>query len=339
MRWGTDVETETPIDWVWGTGFEGRSVRPIGRTAPGTGGGGAVTGTPPSAVISGVSAPATGTNYSPGEPIDVTVNSTDSDGLVISQLVETVGENDSQSVGAGSQVVRLFAPGSHTSVTTYQIRLTATDDDGNSHKAFQAVIVDAPAAWTSHAFSSAVDTPGLLNAFTIKLQPSLDIPAGDIIKITGITGMNQAGGNLTFTDSLGRFTSASAVSWDSATSTVTLTPDLDVPAASVTTVSFEITNGTVIQTAITPTLSAIGMESVTLDPAGAIVSPLTSSPSGLANAISQGLVTVITNTALLALTPPAQVAGQVQMYYTQADMRFHFYDHSANVWRYFQYQT
>jgi hypothetical protein len=26
--------TEPPVDWVWGTGFEGRAVRPIGREVP-----------------------------------------------------------------------------------------------------------------------------------------------------------------------------------------------------------------------------------------------------------------------------------------------------------------
>ncbi len=28
------AETEPHIDWVWGTGFEGRAVRPLGREAP-----------------------------------------------------------------------------------------------------------------------------------------------------------------------------------------------------------------------------------------------------------------------------------------------------------------
>jgi hypothetical protein len=28
------TSTEPHIDWVWGTGFEGRAVRPFGREAP-----------------------------------------------------------------------------------------------------------------------------------------------------------------------------------------------------------------------------------------------------------------------------------------------------------------
>ena len=355
MRWGTDVKTETPVDWVWGVGFEGRSARPIGRTAPGSGGGGG--GAPPVAQFTVMDPIAgSGNAFKPGEDVFVDVGidaaagsgselgagsgvSYDSDGVVISNVIEFVGVAGSAVTNTQAfDTVTLITPGGGNA--QYTLKVTATDDDGNVGKAFQTIDVDPPIPWTSHAFSSAVDTPGLLNAFTIKLQPSMDIPAFDTIKITGLTGLNHADGDLTFTDNDAIFTSASAVSWDSATSTVTLTPDMDVPAASVTTVSFEITNGNVIQSAITPTLSAIGMESVTLDPAGAIVAPLTNSASGLANAIDQGLVNVVAdNASLLALTPPAQVAGQVDMYYTEADMRFHFYDYSANVWRHFQFQT
>ena len=218
----------------------------------------------------------------------------------------------------------------------YTLKVTSTDDDSQIGKAFLAIDVSPPIPWTSHAFISAVHTPGLLNAFTIKLQPSVDIPASDTIKITGLTGMNQADGDLTFTDSDNLF---SSVTWNGTTSTVTLTPDVNIPAASVTTVSFQITNGNVIQAAITPTLSALGMESATLDAAGQITAPLTNSASGLTNAIADGTVMVITNTALLALTPPVPTAGTQILYYTPPDMRFHFYDFQSNVWRYFQFQT
>ena len=360
MRWGTDVKTETPIDWVWGVGFEGRSARPIGRTAPGSGGGGgggggggAPVGAPPVAQFT-VMDPIAGAGYAfkPGEDVFVDVGidaaagsgfelgavsgvSYDSDGVVMNNVIEFVGVAGSAVTNTqASDTVTLITPGGGNA--TYTLKVTATDDDGNVGKAFQTIDVDPPIPWTSHAFSSAVDTPGLLNAFTIQLQPSMDIQAFDTINITGLTGMNQADGNLIFTESDDLFDS---VTWDSATSTVTLTPDMAVPAASVTTVSFEITNGNVIQAALTPTLSAIGMASVTLDPVGAIVAPLSNSASGLANAVAQGLVTTTTNAALLLLTPPAQVAGQIDLYYTENDMRFHFYDYNANVWRHFQFQT
>jgi hypothetical protein len=259
----------------------------------------------------------------------------DSDGVVINNVIEFVGVPGSAVTNAQAlDTVTLITPGGGNA--QYTLKVTATDDNGNIGKAFQTIDVDPPIPWTSHAFRSAVDTPGLLNAFTIKLQPSMDIPAFNTIKITGLTGMNQADGALTFTESDDLFAS---VEWDSATSTVTLTPDMDVPAASATTVSFEITNGTVIQTAITPTLSALGMESVTLDPAGAISAPLGAPPSGLANAITQLGVTVVTNAGLLSSTPPAFNASSIDMFYTESDMRFHFYDYNANVWRYFQFQT
>lgn len=355
MRWGTDVKTETPIDWVWGVGFEGRSARPIGRTAPGSGGGGGGGGGAPAGILPVAQftlAGAVGAPFKPGENVNVVVGidavagsgadlgaasgvSYDLDGVVMNNVIEFVGVAGSAVTSTQAMdVVTLMAPGGGN--PTYTIKVTATDDNGNIGKAFQTIDVDPPIPWTSHAFTSAVDTPGLLNAFTIKLQPSVDIAAFDTIKITGLTGMNHADGNLVFTESDDLFDS---VTWDTATSTVTLTPDMDVPAASRTTVSFEITNGNVIQAAITPTLSALGMESVTLDPAGVIVSPLTNSSSGLANAIAQGMVTTTTNAALLLLTPPAQVAGQIDLYYTEADMRFHFYDYNANVWRHFQFQT
>ena len=352
-----DAKTETPIDWVWGAGFEGRASRPIGRTAPGTGvGAAALVGNAPIAqftVADPVAGP--GQKFKPGEDVFVTLGievdyndgayqgaasavSYDSDGVVMNNVVEFVGVAGSAVTNTlPLDVVTLTTPGGGNA--QYTLKVTATDDDGNTGKAFATLDVDPPIPWTSHAFTSAVDTPGLLNAFTITLQPSLDIAAFGTIKITGLTGMNHAAGDLTFTDNDNIFSSTSAVSWDSATSTVTLTPDMDVPAASVTTVSFEITNGIFSQAAITPTLSGIGMENVTLDPAGAIVSPLTNSLSGLSNAIAQGMVTVVTNVTLLAMVPPAQVAGQVNMYYTEFDMRFHFYDYNANVWRHFQFQT
>lgn len=352
MRWGTDVKTETPIDWVWGIGFEGRSARPIGRTAPGTGVG--VIGNPPVPQFT-IEDPLSGPGgaFRTGEDVLVNVGidvigglgaasglSYDSDGYVQKNVIEFVGVAGSAVTStAAAEIVTLTTPSGGNA--QYTLKVTSTDDDSQIGKAFRAIDVSPPIPWTSHAFSSAVDTPGLLNAFTIKLQPSMDIPAFDTIKITGLTGLNHADGDLTFTDDDAIFTSASAVSWDSATSTVTLTPDMDVPAASVTTVYFEITNGIVSQAALTPTLSAIGMKSVTLDPAGAIAAALfPTSQSGLANAIDQGLVNVVAdNAALLATTPPAQVAGQVEMYYTVADMRFHFYDYIANVWRHFQFQT
>ena len=347
MRWGNDVKTETPIDWVWGIGFEGRSTRPIGRTAPGTGVG--VIGNPPVpqfTIVDPLSGP--GGAFRPGEDVLVNVGidviggagaasglSYDSDGYVQKNVIEFVGVAGSAVTStAASETVTLTTPSGGNA--QYTLKVTSTDDDSQIGKAFLAIDVSPPIPWTSHAFTSAVYTPGLLNAFTIKLQPSVDIPALDTIKITGLTGMNQADGGLTFTDSDNLF---SSVTWNGTTSTVTLTPDVNVPAASVTTVSFEITNGNVIQAAITPTLSAIGMESATLAAAGQITAPLTSSTSGLANAIAQGLVTVITNANLLALTTPVQVPGQVNLYYTEFDMRFHFYDYNANVWRYFQFQT
>jgi hypothetical protein len=349
-----DAKTETPIDWVWGVGFEGRSARPIGRTAPGSGGGGGGGGGAPAGIppVAQFTLAGGGGSFKPGEDVQVVVGidaaagsgtdlgiafgfSYDLDGVVMNNVVEFVGVAGSAVTSTlAMDIVTLTAPAGGN--PTYTIKVTATDDNGNIGKAFQTINVDPPIPWTSHAFTSAVDTLGLLNAFTIRLQPSGDIPAGDTIKITGLTGMNHADGNLVFTESDDLFGS---VTWDSATSTVTLTPDMDVPAASVTTVYFEITNGIFSQAAITPTLSALGMESVTLDPAGTIVSPLTNSSSGLANAIAQGMVTTTTNAALLLLTPPAQVAGQIDLYYTEADMRFHFYDYNANVWRHFQFQT
>lgn len=349
-----DAKTETPIDWVWGTGFEGRSVRPVGRTARGSGGGGAVTGSPPVAQFT-VTDPLAGPGnpFKPGEDVFVNVGidaaagsgnelgaasgvSYDSDGVVMNNVIEFVGVAGSAVTNTQAfDTVTLTTPGGGNA--TYTLKVTATDDNGNIGKAFQTIDVDPPIPWTSHAFSSAVNTPGLLNAFTIQLQPSVDIQAFDTIRITGLTGMNQADGNLIFTESDNLFDS---VTWDSATSTVTLTPDMTVPAASVTTVSFEILNGTASQAAITPVLSALGMEIATLDPAGAITAPLfPNSQSGLANAIQQGLVTVITNANLLLLTPTPPPPGQVDIYYTIADMRFHIYDFNANLWRHFQFQT
>lgn len=203
------------------------------------------------------------------------------------------------------------------------------------------------AAWTTHSFASLVDTPLLMNSFVLGLQPEVDIPAGTPIKIIGLAGVIAADGALSFEDAGANqpnvnnqshevFKSpASSVVWDSATSTVTLTPDEVIPAASLSTVSFILINGPTAQTAISTTLSAAGMVDATLSPVGAIVA------GSISNAISDSMVTVTDNATLLAMPPPAAPTppGPMPIFYTPADMRLHFYDHTDNVWRFFQFLT
>ena len=196
------------------------------------------------------------------------------------------------------------------------------------------------AAWTTHSFASLVDTPLLMNSFVLGLQPEVDIPAGTAIEIQGLVSSTTADGPLPFEDGIpvqihSVFVSAGAVEWDNATSTVTLTPDNVIPAASLSTVSFDMVNGAAAQAAIPTTLSAAGMKNATLSPAGAIVA------GGISNLLTESMVTVIASeSAMLALTPPSVPTppAAAPIYYVEAEERFYVYDHTMNLWRFFQFQ-
>ena len=200
--------------------------------------------------------------------------------------------------------------------------------------------ITEPPGWTTHSFASLVDTPSLLNSFVLGLQPEVDIPANTAIKIQGLVSSTTADGPLPFEDGIpvqihSVFITAGAVTWDSTTSTVTLTPDNVIPAASLSTVSFDMVNSAAAQAAITTTLSAAGMKNATLSPAGAIVA------GGISNLLTESMVTVIASeSAMLALTPPSVPTppAPAPIYYVEAEERFYVYDHTMNLWRFFQFQ-
>jgi len=157
-----DAKTETPIDWVWGVGFEGRASRPIGRTAPGSGGGGGGPAGPPGVAPTAdftIDPPLSGADYGWGET--VTINggwttavaptaglSNDTDGVIAAQDYKVVSTGVVTSLAAASPHASTATLGlgvAGTPTGTEYIKLTVTDDDGQTgNKIISLAMEQAP---------------------------------------------------------------------------------------------------------------------------------------------------------------------------------------------------
>tara|TARA_Y100001973_G_C5207562_1_gene342725 strand:+ start:3029 stop:3772 length:744 start_codon:yes stop_codon:yes gene_type:complete len=186
----------------------------------------------------------------------------------------------------------------------------------------------AAATWTTAKLIDLANIEDLENRFELTLQPSVVLPAGTDVIISGLYGPNQPSGGVSFTSLDGVF---SNVSWDGLAS-VTLTPALDIPSTSTTFVTFDIYNGP-DQPAVTPSLEASGMTTKVLDPILEIIDA-----ADISNLITSGHVIAddgfgnpLTETDLLALDSPTDY----QMYW--AGDVYRLYVWNGSVWLHYDF--
>lgn len=185
--------------------------------------------------------------------------------------------------------------------------------------------------WTKATLINLSGVIDLLNRLELTVQPSETVLAGTDLLITGLTGLSEPAGSLsTFHSSDGTFTS---VEWDGV-SQITLTPVIDIPAGHLTTVSFDMFNGSAPQSAITPSLSVTDLATTTFPPMLQLVAP-----DDVSNLVESGFVITeddlgnpLTLAALVELTPVLH-----QLYWVSETSALYMWD--GAVWLEFNFNS
>jgi hypothetical protein len=161
---------------------------------------------------------------------------------------------------------------------------------------------------------------GTSNTLTFTVQPSRDIPAGDTLTITGLTGSQTVDGSVTLSGA-NAAVFGSAGSWTQSTGTLVLTVDTGqtLSTGSDTVITFNLTN---------PATVSSGVSGVTLSSSGFTQASISGT---FLNTVDTFNVTTRNTEAniLDASNTPTNPAGEVNIAFGTDTYDFYIYDGSA----------
>jgi len=159
---------------------------------------------------------------------------------------------------------------------------------------------------------------GASNTLTFTVQPSRDIPAGDTLTITGLTGSQTADGSVTLSGANAAIF-GSAGSWTQSSGTLVLTVDTGqtLSTGSDSVITFNLTN---------PATTNAGVSSVTLDSTGFTQSALSGT---FLNAVDLFNVTTKNTEVNIAASTPTNPSGEVNIAFGIDTYDFYIYDGST----------